>query len=414
MFCHNCGQQLSDDQKFCNKCGKPVGAPAESPAVNPIANNVASAPQNSATPVMPQQSAPMAPPVAPPVVVTPVGGGNETNGYDEYDEGKESKPSFFGKYFVDTYFRHYADFSGRTSRRTFWLSYLAMSIVWFGLFGLLGVSSALGMTGLYIMLIVVSLFSLALFIPGLALSVRRLRDGGHNPWEILFGLIPFIGPLMLLILFCMGSAAENEEEESGSRWSGSDWLITCGCVLLTIVGTIVMAVQGMNAFREYAFSSSEYYYDFDSAVELVEDYDLSDTTDVDEVVPADVVEDDNSAIDINSGIPQIEYNGASIRLLPNGKIKTDSPYLLGNWKKATTLQGSPFSIVYLANSRYDGSIILVVYADAAFEVFQGSDDPDRIEFNELHGGSVYIDFDGDSDEVSLSSAPSYNVTIVND
>lgn len=31
MFCGKCGTQLSDDSKFCSKCGAPVEAPVEAP-----------------------------------------------------------------------------------------------------------------------------------------------------------------------------------------------------------------------------------------------------------------------------------------------------------------------------------------------------------------------------------------------
>ncbi len=44
-------------------------------------------------------------------------------------------------------------------------------------------------------------YSLAVFIPSLAVSVRRLHDVGKSGWFLLIGLIPFIGAIWLLVLF---------------------------------------------------------------------------------------------------------------------------------------------------------------------------------------------------------------------
>lgn len=47
MFCVNCGAQLSDDSKFCGKCGAPVAAPAEVP-VETVAEPVKAAAEAAA------------------------------------------------------------------------------------------------------------------------------------------------------------------------------------------------------------------------------------------------------------------------------------------------------------------------------------------------------------------------------
>ncbi len=48
MFCYNCGKQLKDGDRFCDKCGFPVQAaaeakPAEEPVAEPAAENGAPA-----------------------------------------------------------------------------------------------------------------------------------------------------------------------------------------------------------------------------------------------------------------------------------------------------------------------------------------------------------------------------------
>jgi uncharacterized membrane protein YhaH (DUF805 family) len=59
------------------------------------------------------------------------------------------------------------------------------------------------------------LYGLALFIPGLAVAVRRLHDIGKSGWMILVALIPLIGGIWLLILLV-------KEGDSGSNEYGPD------------------------------------------------------------------------------------------------------------------------------------------------------------------------------------------------
>ncbi len=103
--------------------------------------------------------------------------------------------------------KQYADFGGRARRQEFWMFVLFNIIVSFilGLVdGILGFDSyGLGLlSGLYL---------LAILVPGLAVSVRRLHDIGKSGWMILVGLIPLIGIIWLLILYVQeGNSGENK------------------------------------------------------------------------------------------------------------------------------------------------------------------------------------------------------------
>lgn len=91
--------------------------------------------------------------------------------------------------------QNYFNFNDRTSRSDYWWAVLGNFIVSFviGLIcGLLGDFGSLLST----------LVSLALLIPGLAMSVRRLHDIGKSWTYILFSLIPLVGGIILLIWFC--------------------------------------------------------------------------------------------------------------------------------------------------------------------------------------------------------------------
>lgn len=49
---------------------------------------------------------------------------------------------------------------------------------------------------------ITGLYSLAVLLPGLAVAVRRLHDVGKSGWFILIALVPLIGAIWLLVLFC--------------------------------------------------------------------------------------------------------------------------------------------------------------------------------------------------------------------
>jgi uncharacterized membrane protein YhaH (DUF805 family) len=50
-----------------------------------------------------------------------------------------------------------------------------------------------------------------MLIPGLAVGVRRLHDVGKSGWMFLIVLIPLIGGIWLLVLFCTDSQLENNK-----------------------------------------------------------------------------------------------------------------------------------------------------------------------------------------------------------
>ena len=86
---------------------------------------------------------------------------------------------------------NYANFKDRTGRSDFWWAILASFILGFVLgliFGLLGTFGS----------ILSTIYSLAMFVPGLALWVRRLHDIGKSGWWYLIALTG-IGAIVLII-----------------------------------------------------------------------------------------------------------------------------------------------------------------------------------------------------------------------
>ncbi|NQY27890.1 MAG: DUF805 domain-containing protein [Flavobacteriaceae bacterium] len=90
--------------------------------------------------------------------------------------------------------KQYADFSGRARRKEYWMFTLFNMIF---LYGLLLTGAALDSTAL---MILGGIYLLGVFIPSLAVGVRRMHDIGKSGWYILVSFIPFIGGIWLLIL----------------------------------------------------------------------------------------------------------------------------------------------------------------------------------------------------------------------
>nr|WP_294788454.1 DUF805 domain-containing protein [uncultured Flavobacterium sp.] len=108
-------------------------------------------------------------------------------------------------------FQNYANFSGRARRSEYWYFRLVTSIVFVGLvFFALMLSTLLGMIGFPIAIGLVLLYCIAALIPSLAVTVRRMHDIGKSGWTVFVTLIPFAGPIwMLVLLITEGQYGEN-------------------------------------------------------------------------------------------------------------------------------------------------------------------------------------------------------------
>lgn len=105
---------------------------------------------------------------------------------------------------VSRVFSKYATFGGRATRSEYWWFYLFTVLVSIALSILQGVAGQdNGFAGF--ISIVSLLISLALFIPVLAVTVRRLHDTNRSGWWVLIGLIPLLGAIILLVFVLLRS-----------------------------------------------------------------------------------------------------------------------------------------------------------------------------------------------------------------
>lgn len=100
----------------------------------------------------------------------------------------------FNTYFVDVLKKQYIDFAGRATRTQFWM---------FNLFVFVIVFVISFIAGLIKLPILATLAMLAILVPSIAMSVRRVRDLGISGWFILIGLIPVVGGIVLLVGYCL-------------------------------------------------------------------------------------------------------------------------------------------------------------------------------------------------------------------
>lgn len=98
-------------------------------------------------------------------------------------------------------FSKYATFSGRSSRSAYWWFYLFYILVLVGASIIDAAIKAPVLTGLAV---------LALFLPSLAVLVRRLHDTDHSGWWILISFVPLVGTIVLIVFACTDSGPPNK------------------------------------------------------------------------------------------------------------------------------------------------------------------------------------------------------------
>jgi uncharacterized membrane protein YhaH (DUF805 family) len=105
--------------------------------------------------------------------------------------------------------RRYADFSGRSRRKEYWMFLLGVviaAVVLSIVEGILGMSGMVG--GVYGPL--TTLLMLGVLVPSIACQVRRFHDQDKSGWFVLLAFIPFLGGLAVLVFMLLeGTRGDN-------------------------------------------------------------------------------------------------------------------------------------------------------------------------------------------------------------
>lgn len=95
--------------------------------------------------------------------------------------------------YISVLTKNYANFKDRARRREYWMFFLFNFILGFI------ISLAAGMAEITFLPVI---YYLAVLIPSLAVTVRRLHDIGKSGVWIFISLIPLVGGIWMLILMC--------------------------------------------------------------------------------------------------------------------------------------------------------------------------------------------------------------------
>jgi len=104
--------------------------------------------------------------------------------------------------------KKYAVFSGRARRKEYWMFVLLNAIIGI-IVMLLDNAIGIGFSGTNYGPISM-IYSLALFLPSLAVTIRRLHDLDKSGFWVLIELIPVVGAIWLFVMLCFrGTDGEN-------------------------------------------------------------------------------------------------------------------------------------------------------------------------------------------------------------
>ena len=105
----------------------------------------------------------------------------------------------------------YADFSGRSRRKEYWMfallviaGYVALALIGSVLSGGADGGGTLGT-------ILIGIFALAILVPSIAVQVRRFHDQDKSGWFVLLNFIPILGALIVFVFMLLeGTRGPNQ------------------------------------------------------------------------------------------------------------------------------------------------------------------------------------------------------------
>lgn len=127
-------------------------------------------------------------------------------------------------------YKRYAEFSGRSRRKEYWMFTLFYAAVFLVLMFAALFSSfpipedapqEIGTTGT-ILFALLAIFALGSFIPALAVQIRRFHDQDKSGWYFLLNFIPYIGGFVVLVFMCFeGTRGENSYGPDPKGWNNA-------------------------------------------------------------------------------------------------------------------------------------------------------------------------------------------------
>jgi uncharacterized membrane protein YhaH (DUF805 family) len=128
-------------------------------------------------------------------------------------------------------YKRYADFEGRSRRLEYWMFTLFYILV-ITVLVILAVFSIIPLSGdttepemgavSIFFFVLLMIFMLGSFIPGLAVQVRRFHDQDKSGWLVLLNFLPYLGGFIVFIFMCLdGTRGENSYGPDPKGWNAS-------------------------------------------------------------------------------------------------------------------------------------------------------------------------------------------------
>jgi uncharacterized membrane protein YhaH (DUF805 family) len=111
-------------------------------------------------------------------------------------------------WYVDV-LKKYAVFTGRATRKEYWMFTLWNLIIMFFIGAVAGVLVASGAPKVTED-ILSTIYFLAVLLPSLGVFVRRLHDTGRSGWWFFIAIIPLIGAIILIVFLVQDSHPDNQ------------------------------------------------------------------------------------------------------------------------------------------------------------------------------------------------------------
>ncbi|CAI2614440.1 hypothetical protein AKUA1404_01210 [Apilactobacillus kunkeei] len=250
-FCPKCGQVLDINAKFCKKCGFEQSSETQNSNINKQTQQNENVEESFAN-----------------------------DGYKQQDFANQAFAQQNKVTFADSMtdmFKRLFTISGCSTRAQFWYGQLMLTLCLIVLRVLLLVvynpllNSVGGFRLLRLMIIVVSLLTAFLNTVGIILMFRRLHDANLSGNFLWLGLIPIVGWIILIVLFCQPSKKEGKVR-FGDYIAPTKTAIIFGCAITVIFWVIITTSTTVTAIEQYHWN-----YEYNHYNPKSDDYDTSDT-----------------------------------------------------------------------------------------------------------------------------------------